>query len=92
MQRYPAQYASQHVLVMFSNTPYAVAFAHGRVQRAFLDQICEQATQLADVDWSRVDALMPEYERKLTPLPPTSKPALKDERLGDDCEDSASLH
>lgn len=72
MQRYPAQYISQHVLVMFSNTPYATALAHGRVQRAFLDQVCAQATQLLDVDWSRVDALMPEYERKLAPLSPTS--------------------
>lgn len=65
MQRYRERYVSKHVLVMFSNTPYATALEHGRAQNAFLDRICAQATQISDVDWERVDALMPEYERTL---------------------------
>ena len=68
MRRYPTRYVSKHVLVMFSNTPYAVALAHGRLQKAFLERICEQAEEIADVDWSRVDALMQEYDDKLGQL------------------------
>jgi kynurenine 3-monooxygenase len=65
MQRYPDRYVSKHVLVMFSNTPYATALAHGRLQSTLLDQICDQTTQLADVDWLRVDELMREYDNAL---------------------------
>jgi len=71
MRRYPARYVSKHVLVMFSNTPYAAALAQGEVQNVFLDRLCGQATQISDVDWARVDALMPEYDKALgnsTPL------------------------
>lgn len=65
MRRYPTRYVSKHVLVMFSNTPYAVALAHGRVQNAFLDRICRQASRIDDVDWPRVDELMQEYDKEL---------------------------
>lgn len=68
MQRYPTRYVSKHVLVMFSNTPYAVALAHGRLQSTFLERICEQATAIDAVDWPRVDALMLEYDEELGQL------------------------
>jgi kynurenine 3-monooxygenase len=68
MRRYPTRYVSKHVLVMFSNTPYAVALAHGRIQNAFLDRICRQAGRIGDVDWLRVDELMREYDEELALL------------------------
>lgn len=68
MQRYPARYISKHVLVMFSNMPYAKALAHGRVQDTFLDRICDQAMQISDVDWLCVDGLMREYDEALARL------------------------
>jgi kynurenine 3-monooxygenase len=74
MQRYPDRYVSKHVLVMFSNTSYATALAHGRLQNAFLDRICDRATRLSDVDWPCVDELMLEYDKALARLerPPHS--------------------
>jgi kynurenine 3-monooxygenase len=68
MQRYPARYISKHVLVMFSNMPYARALAHGCLQNTFLDRICDQAAQLPDVDWLRVDDLMLEYDEAVARL------------------------
>lgn len=68
MRRYPGRYVSQHVLVMFSNTPYAIALALGRLQDALLDRICNRTTQLSDVDWLRVDELMREYDKSLASL------------------------
>lgn len=73
MQRYPTRYVSRHVQVMFSNTPYAVALAQGHAQGAFLDRICEQATELSRVDWSRVDALMRDYDQTLARQAPTNQ-------------------
>ena len=35
MLRYPENYVSKHVLVMFTNTPYAVALAHGELQKGY---------------------------------------------------------
>lgn len=71
MQRYPARYVSKHVLVMFTNTPYAAAMAHGAVQNAFLERICEQAAKISDVDWPRVDALMRDYDKALSDSAPS---------------------
>ena len=68
MQRYPDRYISKHVLVMFSNTPYAEALAQGRLQSSLLDQICNQTTQLADIDWLRVDELMRGYDKSLASM------------------------
>jgi hypothetical protein len=33
-----------------------------------LDRICDQTTQLSDVDWLRVDELMREYDESLVRL------------------------
>jgi kynurenine 3-monooxygenase len=68
MQRYPGRYISKHVSVMFSNTPYAIALAQGRLQSALLDRICDQTTQFADLDWARIDELMREYDKSLVRL------------------------
>lgn len=68
MQRYPERYVSKHVLVMFTNTPYSTALAHGRVQSELLNQICTHADRLDSVDWLRVDDLMKDYDNKLAKL------------------------
>jgi kynurenine 3-monooxygenase len=58
MQRYPQQYISKHVLVMFSNTPYAEALKIGARQTEFLNQICENITSLETIDWEKIDKLI----------------------------------
>ncbi|MBS0539027.1 MAG: FAD-dependent monooxygenase [Proteobacteria bacterium] len=68
MQRYPDRYVSKHVLVMFTNTPYAIALAQGRLQSTLLERICNRTTKLSDVDWLRVDELMREYDKSLAHL------------------------
>lgn len=68
MQHYPTRYVSKHVLVMFTNTPYATALAHGRLQGELLQSICAQASRLEEVDWLKVDTLMNEYDKKLAQL------------------------
>ena len=40
MHRYPDRYISKHVLVMFTNTPYAQAKACGEIQNELLNKIC----------------------------------------------------
>ena len=58
MQRYPQQYISKHVLVMFTNTPYAEALKIGEKQTTFLNQICKKVTSLEMVDWEQIDQLL----------------------------------
>lgn len=65
MQRYPRQYISKHVLVMFSNTPYAEALKIGAKQTAFLNQICEKVTSLEAIDWEQVDKLIHQHDKNL---------------------------
>ncbi|MFJ1269569.1 FAD-dependent oxidoreductase [Legionella lytica] len=66
MQRYPQQYISKHVLVMFTNTPYAEALKIGAQQKEFLNQICEKGTSLETVDWQLVDKLIQQQDKNLT--------------------------
>ena len=68
MTIYPERYISKHVMVMFTNTPYAQAKAHGEVQATFLDEICASAESLDDMDWKKVDKAMVEYDKKLADL------------------------
>ena len=65
MQRYPKEYISKHVLVMFTNTPYAQALAQGQLQAVFLDKICENIKTVDEIDWCNVDKLLLEYDEKL---------------------------
>jgi kynurenine 3-monooxygenase len=68
MHRYPGRYISKHVLVMFTNTPYALAKAHGVLQAELLNQICAKARCIEEIDWQEVDNLMSEYDKKLANL------------------------
>jgi kynurenine 3-monooxygenase len=65
MHRYANQYISKHVLVMFTNTPYAQAMAQGEVQAILLDQICYSINDIKEVNWQKVDRLMNDYDKKL---------------------------
>nr|HAT8713449.1 NAD(P)-binding protein [Legionella jordanis] len=73
MHRYPKEYVSKHVLVMFSNTPYAKARAYGEIQQELLNSICKQVRCIEEVDWKEVDNLIKEYDKNLANL------SLKDE-------------
>lgn len=68
MVRYPSRYISKHVLVMFTNTPYSKALAHGEVQTKLLDEICESITDLNELDWNKVDELMLNYDKNLAKI------------------------
>lgn len=65
MQRYPERYVSKHVLVMFTNTPYALAKAYGEVQDDLLRETCSNINSLQEVNWQKVDELMIQYDKKL---------------------------
>lgn len=66
MHRYPGRYVSKHVLVMFTNTPYSTARAHGVLQTELLEQISSKISSIRDIDWQKVDVLMEVYDKKLT--------------------------
>ncbi|QDP73002.1 FAD-dependent monooxygenase [Legionella israelensis] len=65
MKRYPEQYISKHVLVMFTNTPYAMAKAYGEVQDELLRKICSDINSFEEVNWKKVNQLMIQYDKKL---------------------------
>lgn len=68
MHRYPDRYVSKHVLVMFTNTPYALAKAHGELQTELLHKICNNVRCIKEIDWSEIDKLMEQYDKKLANL------------------------
>jgi kynurenine 3-monooxygenase len=68
MQRYPNHYVSKHVLVMFTNTPYAEAQVYGDIQAEFLEMICENAETIDDIDWIKVENFLNFYDKKLAEL------------------------
>ncbi|CAM2844800.1 kynurenine 3-monooxygenase [Legionella steigerwaltii] len=65
MHRYPEDYVSKHVLVMFTNTPYAEAQAHGELQAAFLNKICDKVERIEEIDWKKVEKELKQYDKKL---------------------------
>ncbi|MCA0403639.1 MAG: FAD-dependent monooxygenase [Proteobacteria bacterium] len=65
MHRYPKQYISKHVLVMFSNTPYEEARKIGELQSTLLSKISDDIEQLEDIDWHKVSSLVSNYANKL---------------------------
>jgi len=69
MHRYRDRYISKHVLVMFTNTPYAVAQACGELQTELLNKICATIKGIDDVSWDSVDKLMLDYDKKLAEIP-----------------------
>ncbi len=68
MQRYPHDYTSKHVLVMFTNTAYAKAYTIGLIQAEFLEQICMKIEKIEDVNWSNVEKTLRDYGRQLSQL------------------------
>lgn len=66
MHRYPEHYVSKHVLVMFTNTPYAKAQALGELQTIFLNSICENIENIEDINWNNVEKELKQYDKKLT--------------------------
>lgn len=68
MKRYPNIYLSKHVMVMFSNTAYALARAYGELQHAFLEKITENIEEINEVDWDKIDKMIPEYDNKLAAI------------------------
>lgn len=68
MHRYPEDYISRHVLVMFTNTPYAVAHSIGELQGELLSEITYGIRSMHEVKWNEVDTLMRKYDKKLTDL------------------------
>ncbi|ASQ45556.1 FAD-dependent oxidoreductase [Legionella clemsonensis] len=68
MHRYPGRYISKHVLVMFTNTPYATAKAYGELQQEVLDKICEKVRSINEIDWEKVNKIMRQYDKNLANL------------------------
>lgn len=68
MAHYPEHYVSKHVLVMFTNTPYARALELGEIQTRLLEQICCSITDVKELNWHDVDNLMRDYDKKLAKL------------------------
>lgn len=68
MKRYPEHYISKHVMVMFTNVPYATAWAIGEVQQGFLDEVCRLISDIKEVDWNNISQMVKKYDRKLTEM------------------------
>lgn len=68
MIRYPDSYVSKHVLVMFTNVPYAHALQLGQWQKQFLKHICSSINDVKEINWLEIDKLMLEYDKKLTKI------------------------
>lgn len=68
MQKYPEQYISKHILVMFTNTPYATAKAHGDLQAEFLNSVCDHVEKIDEINWNKVETLLKDYDKKLAKL------------------------
>nr|WP_237758690.1 NAD(P)/FAD-dependent oxidoreductase [Legionella hackeliae] len=68
MHRFPERYISKHVLVMFSNTPYAIAKAYGELQKELLIKISEKVRTINEINWEEVNKLMDQYDKNLANL------------------------
>lgn len=68
MHHYPERYISKHVLVMFTNTPYAKAQAIGDIQTELLENIYQKYRQITDIDWGEMDKMMLQYDKKVAEL------------------------
>lgn len=66
MQRYPDRLITKHVMVMFSNIPYAQALALDGLQNDLLNDCCHEIDDLSQVDWHHVKVLLDNYDKKLT--------------------------
>ena len=58
MTRYPDEYVSMHVLVMFTREPYAFVEACGALQGSLLETICSPIKSEDQIDWATVRPLI----------------------------------
>ncbi len=68
MRRFPKRYVSKHILVMFTNTPYAKAKAYGEVQYEFLHQISANINSLDTVNWQEIEMEMVKYDKIMSEI------------------------
>jgi kynurenine 3-monooxygenase len=71
MRRYPSEYVSKHVLVMFTNTPYLECFANGQLQERYLESICKDKDNLEEINWDDVSQQMKAYQKEVSNLDTT---------------------
>lgn len=65
MAHYPNRYVSKHIQVMFTNTPYLHALEEGKLQSELLEKICMSVCDANELNWSKIDNLMEEYDKNL---------------------------
>lgn len=61
MRRYPEYYVSKHVLVMFTNTPYAETQALGKLNEEFLNSLCNHIERIEAIDWNDIKKKLISY-------------------------------
>ena len=67
-KRHPERFVPRYSMVMFHDeVPYSVAFARGQIQQEILDELTQNATSLAEIDYERAAALI---EQRLTQIRP----------------------
>ena len=63
--RYPKLFVPRYAMVTFHRLPYTLARSRGEIQDRMLTEICGSIQSVAEIDWSKADALV---QRELTPL------------------------
>jgi kynurenine 3-monooxygenase len=63
--RYPKLFVPRYAMVTFHRVPYTLARSRGEIQDRMLTEICGSIQSVAEIDWSKADALV---QRELTPL------------------------
>lgn len=54
-QRYPKDFIPRYSMVMYHRMPYKEALERGKIQDAFLDQICKGKSSIKDIDFSQIN-------------------------------------
>ena len=63
--RYPKIFVPRYAMVTFHRLPYTLARSRGEIQDRLLSEICDSIHSVAEIDWTKADALI---QRELTPL------------------------
>ncbi len=58
MKRYPEHYLSRHVMVMFTNIPYKIAYEQSNKQLDLIEQLCVGKHSIDEINWKQVDSLV----------------------------------
>lgn len=82
MKRYPGQYVSMHVMVMFHDVPYGFARSCLSLQNGLLEKLCSGIRETADVNWNVADGLVREYCGSIEQLGRTHSDSLSAEAAG----------